>query len=242
VDDLKGLLDEKGIESATLARLYGTGAETVYAVTRPGAEAVAAWRALRDALAGRGWWPVILGAEEGIRRIGEDLEFNLEGTSPRAVVEKGLALSPEAWLAERGAGEDGPDESEWSDEIEIAPNHTFGVARDVLSGEPFASVAIALVPAVATWEVPAYLGIGGWNDCPNPEAHVALMRRWHERHGAAAAPAATSSRSRGSRRRSRLARAGPCSRRTWRRGLAGGARRGAPASGERRRPSGARRR
>ncbi|MDQ3930735.1 MAG: DUF4253 domain-containing protein, partial [Chloroflexota bacterium] len=49
---------------------------------------------------------------------------------------------------------------------------------------PLPTVHIALVPTVANWEVPAYLKFGGWNDCPPPEQHVAVLKRWHELYGA----------------------------------------------------------
>lgn len=184
MDELERLLDEKGIDRATLRRLFGEGTDAVYAVTRSGAEAIDAWHRFRDALEGAGWWPVVLGAEESVRRIGEDLQFNLEDSSPRRVVERGIALDTDAWLAEH-TSDDEPapdDESEW--EVEPGPNEAYTIASDVLTGEPFARVAIALVPTATAWEVPAYLGIGGWNDCPSPEVHVAMLRRWHERHGA----------------------------------------------------------
>lgn len=43
---------------------------------------------------------------------------------------------------------------------------------------------IAKVPASRSYEALAHIGFGGWNDCPTDEEHVAVLRYWHERHGA----------------------------------------------------------
>lgn len=50
--------------------------------------------------------------------------------------------------------------------------------------QPPASTWILLVPASHGWEVPAMLRFGGWNACPTPQVHVAMIRRWHEKYGA----------------------------------------------------------
>jgi hypothetical protein len=177
------LLEAGGVDCGSLERVFENGDASVFGLTRPGAEAIEAWFAVRDAVGGRGWWPVVLGPKAHLVRIGEDLEFNLEATPPRAVVGRGLALDTDAWFAEHAPDHE-PDECEWSGQIEPGPNENFTVARDVLSRAFFDHVTIALVPAAHPWEVPAYLGIGGWNDCPQPYEHVAILRRWHERYGA----------------------------------------------------------
>jgi uncharacterized protein DUF4253 len=183
MDELKRLLGEEGIETESLRLLFGEGDAAIYGVTRTGEEAIDAWFVLRECVAGRGWWPVVLGPDERVDRVGEDLEFNLEGTSPRALIEKARAIDADAWLAEQGA-DGAPDACEWSDEIRIAPNRTFTVATNILTQRSYPRVTIGLVPAAEPWEVPAYLGLGGWNECPSPEVHAAIMRRWHERFGA----------------------------------------------------------
>lgn len=43
---------------------------------------------------------------------------------------------------------------------------------------------IGLIPTPRSYEVPAYLRFGRWNECPPPEIHVALARQWNERFGA----------------------------------------------------------
>lgn len=56
--------------------------------------------------------------------------------------------------------------------------------RDILNGELHEAVAFALVADADPFEVPAYLGFGGWNDCPEPELQVAVLREWERTYGA----------------------------------------------------------
>lgn len=45
-------------------------------------------------------------------------------------------------------------------------------------------VFIAKVPTPHSYEAIAYIGFGGWNDCPKDEEHVAVLKYWHDRYGA----------------------------------------------------------
>jgi hypothetical protein len=58
------------------------------------------------------------------------------------------------------------------------------VAFDILSGKPLQRAHIALIPTDDWTTVPAHLRWGGWNDCPEPEYHVAALRSWRDRFGA----------------------------------------------------------
>ena len=46
---------------------------------------------------------------------------------------------------------------------------------------------LAKIPVQHPWEVFAYLPFGGWNDCPDTAALMAVSKYWHEQHGAAPA-------------------------------------------------------
>ena len=50
-----------------------------------------------------------------------------------------------------------------------------------LKGKP---AAVLLVRVEHSYEVPAYLGFGGWNECPPPELQVAVLREWQKEYGA----------------------------------------------------------
>jgi hypothetical protein len=50
-----------------------------------------------------------------------------------------------------------------------------------LKGKP---AVMLLVRLEHSYEVPAYLEFGGWNDCPPPEMQVAILREWRKEYGA----------------------------------------------------------
>ena len=43
---------------------------------------------------------------------------------------------------------------------------------------------LVLIRVNHSCDVPAYLSFGGWNECPVPEIHVALLREWQRDYGA----------------------------------------------------------
>lgn len=165
----------------------------------PGAHALAEWERLRAE--GRGW-PVIVGNDEQLEAIAELFSLDDEAVfptptgvtphfgsapspTPAAILAKAATYSLPTILAQRvNADPDWPEPplGEWP-----APGAVEGsgltVASDILSGRPFPRVHILLIPTAHSWEVPAYLRWGGWNDCPSPAEHVAALRHWHERFG-----------------------------------------------------------
>jgi hypothetical protein len=46
------------------------------------------------------------------------------------------------------------------------------------------SALIGLFPCDDSYEVPAILAYGGWNGCPFPAEHVAILRYWQDRYDA----------------------------------------------------------
>lgn len=57
-------------------------------------------------------------------------------------------------------------------------------ARDGLTGQPFETVYIVILPTDDPAESLAYLGWGGWHECPDDATHVAVLRRWQKLYGA----------------------------------------------------------
>lgn len=82
--------------------------------------------------------------------------------------------------------EDGPRSKaplgEWPTEIADSPG--LAVAYDVLTDSSLPKVHIVLVPTDDPTTVPAHLRLGGWNECPAPQYHVAALRHWRDRYGA----------------------------------------------------------
>ncbi|MBO9880704.1 DUF4253 domain-containing protein [Xanthomonas sp. D-109] len=129
--------------------------------------------------------PVALGDDDDLDRTMEALEHN--NASTLEIVEAAESIDIQEWFKER-VTED-PDYYAVDGE-ELAPGpqpaqaKPLSLAFDVLSGAPKAKVHIALIPTTKPWEVPAHLKMGSWNECPEPEVHIAVFRSWFERYGA----------------------------------------------------------
>ena len=49
---------------------------------------------------------------------------------------------------------------------------------------PGSELIIAKIPAVNPWELPVWVPMGGFNECPNPETQAAIFRYWNEKYHA----------------------------------------------------------
>ena len=70
----------------------------------------------------------------------------------------------------------------WPDQVDALNAPT--VTSDILTGEPFKRIHIAIIPARSATDIPAYLAWGNWNSNPPAEVHVAMFRRWNAKYGA----------------------------------------------------------
>ncbi|HTF88654.1 MAG TPA: DUF4253 domain-containing protein [Planctomycetota bacterium] len=144
-------------------------------------DALSTWERLRALTERTGYYPVLLRDEHGM--LAEE-----RGLAPaEQLLEAAKALDGKAWLEARAkeANED-PEAAAprgKPDEPAEAQNK-FVLPFDVLSGKPVDDLWLLLIPTRFGHEVPAYIGFGGWNACPPPEVHVAVLRHWHERYGA----------------------------------------------------------
>ncbi len=130
-----------------------------------------------------GAFPVLLGDRSAFVQT-LDL-MSTDGISFESTLAAGLSLDPELWM---------------KDQVDSDPEHfdfrntKLGRAYKVLPltaarnggfGDGFKKeVFIGLLPVSHGWQVPALLGLGGWNACPEAHVHVAFFRRWQERYGA----------------------------------------------------------
>jgi hypothetical protein len=173
-------LRASGIDPATLEVLFPRGEKSVHVLRIHGSRAIDLWRRLRGAVERTGSWPVILGKPELLAEIEES-----ETRSPEEIIEAARKIDAASWLEKRV--EEEPDvheveEGSWPSKAK--PATAFQTPYDVLGGKPLPEVLVALVPTLNSWEAPAHLKYGAWNECPPPEAHVALMKRWHDLYGA----------------------------------------------------------
>lgn len=154
-------------------------------VNVPGTEAVETCLRLRAEGAGR-FTPVILGDPKNLASVLEGL--NASDSSPQTIIERAGGITMQSFLAKRLAEEGeyfrSVERGEWPDNV--APSHNLTGHTEVvkMKNVPLKSVVICKVPTARSWEVPAYLCFGPWNESPTAEEHVALLRYWHENYGA----------------------------------------------------------
>lgn len=69
---------------------------------------------------------------------------------------------------------------------DVAPNMGSSIVLSYENGQMQfrPEVHIVFVPARDAAEIPAYLGLGGWNACPPAENMVAALRQWNKDYGA----------------------------------------------------------
>jgi hypothetical protein len=148
-----------------------------------GDEAVSTCLRLRVEGAGR-FTPVILGDPKCLSILRDVI--TADGDSPQRIIDRSEEISMQSFVDARLAGEGeyyrNVKKGEWSENGAVSQNLTGHT--DLVKGIPLKRVAICKVPTPRSWEVPAYLSFGGWNECPGPEVHVALLRYWHETYGA----------------------------------------------------------
>jgi Domain of unknown function (DUF4253) len=202
--NLLGAIQDAGVNVDEL-RVIEAGGTAIAIIDVPGSAAIGSWQALRAAVTTTGHWPVVLGGEDEVERLSERLGY-ADG-SPANVLAAAEQLLPHAhaFLDAGGADrdlagrlglvvedyEDGElaemrDGGSLDENIpeDAQPIAGFTVPLDILTGKPRDVVNIALVPCREGWQVPAYLAVGGWNECPPVETQAALHRAWNERYGA----------------------------------------------------------
>jgi hypothetical protein len=129
-----------------------------------------------------GFFPVVVGDEKELALVVEAMELN--ELSAEEIIESGESIELSRWIDERVAQDPDLyiDDGFELDDLQQSP--ALLLALDISTGKPKPKVHIAVVQAENPWEVPAHLKIGGWNDCPPTEVHVAFFKSWFERYGA----------------------------------------------------------
>ncbi len=148
----------------------------------PGLEAEAIIEELRISSPGR--TPILFGSTHEAGILFERRENR--GKSAEQWLREAEVFDIDGWLAQRAmefqAEEYTPRRGPWPEQATTYRHLT--IPHEILVDEPKRSVIIGLLPTRDPTETAAYLGFGGWNDCPFPPVHVLLARRWHERYGA----------------------------------------------------------
>ena len=97
-------------------------------------------------------------------------------------IDQWLAQRREDFEADQDPDEPSPSRGDWPGVA--TPMTELHVSKDLLKAGSKATCIIGLLPTPDPTEVAAYLSFGGWNDCPDPQVHICLARRWRDRHGA----------------------------------------------------------
>lgn len=194
-------LRKAGIDLSAQEVLVTSSGEELYVLSTHGSQAIQLWRRLRELVSRTEHWPILIGEEENLDALREQLQSSDFGTT-KEILDRALAIDEVKWLGQKHeelvdellefGGQlysDSAEESLGSREefrglprgpwpAESTPCHDFQIPIGVGAGKPLPEVNIALVPTQTCWHVPAYLRFGAWNECPQPEEHVALMRFW----------------------------------------------------------------
>ncbi len=162
----------------------------VYRFALRGRKAVQGWLALRERFPKTGYWPIILGPDDAIRRHNNALT-DCHAQSVREITHRAEAIDGNEWSAARLRHwlESDPEYCRphgvaWPDETAIRRLTQFSAPQDVLTGHPLRHVWMGLLPVRHPCEAAAVMRFGDWNAVPPPEVHVALHRRWHGQFGA----------------------------------------------------------
>lgn len=148
-----------------------------------GKDALKHLRELRHEGHDRGFQVILLGGQDDADSLSENRESS--ETSPEEYLELASHVNVDEWLKEKASNdpEEYPAENgEWPHKT---PQHGSILAHlDILSRKPKEVVCLAKIRISKNWEVPAYIGMGGWNECPDAAVLTAFAKRWHEKYGA----------------------------------------------------------
>jgi hypothetical protein len=176
----------KGLSLPSLFSVRAASFE-IHGFTAAGEDALDWWQRLRTAHPVTGHWPVLMD-----RDILDWLAGLSERTDHVKAVEQAQSLDGAAILRARGKARldlyglepekkifaELRGEGEWPTD----PDRPGFRAPFDHNDQP-RQVVVTLIPAAAGWQVPAVLGFGGWNDCPEPAEHAAILHYWHDRYG-----------------------------------------------------------
>jgi hypothetical protein len=138
--------------------------------------------------------PVIVGGDDDLARIIEDMESQTE--SVEGYFQQADKLGLDFSIADYRNSTRDEEEQEDEEYAEFLKGikgdwpssgyalNTPTIVTDVASGQPLQTVWLLRIPAKFSIEIPAYLKWGDWNDCPPAHVHVAMLRKWQRDYGA----------------------------------------------------------
>ena len=152
------------------------------------------WEELTEEGREKGFIPLIISSsdilEENLEFLYEDynIEKTPEGISKhkKSIIEKAKEINAEKFLKERYE-----EYSDMHDDMDILgefedriPTNSFSSHLDYGTNTPHEEVIIAKIPTQNPWELPVWMPMGGFNDCPLPEEQIAVFKHWYDKYGA----------------------------------------------------------
>ncbi|MCL1866884.1 MAG: DUF4253 domain-containing protein [Oscillospiraceae bacterium] len=136
---------------------------------------------------GEGFFPLIIVPDESLAE-----SFKMWDSYEEGILNEASGVNVDSFLKER-LEDCEADESPLSDwlgeegdaESESEPETQVGFSGSIeYDNSPYPELIIAKIPAENPWELPAWVPMGGFNDCPVPYEQVAVFKRWNEKYGA----------------------------------------------------------
>lgn len=133
---------------------------------------------------------IVIGSPDDAALLNDALSMSY---SASRTLQDSAGIDAEQWLAAKRlelqasfdeAGEDGLDSlaGKWAGGSGL--QQSFALDKDILTQEPLEKLAAIEVPCEGSWQVPAHLNFGGWNNCAAPAEHCALWQYWQRKYGA----------------------------------------------------------
>jgi len=151
-----------------------------------GDDAVETLMVKREAYPATGLYPFIIGDQEQLSLVQENMEANNSDQAKDLNVATSFDI--QEWLTRRkdelGFEEFNASEIEGDWPGEMAGAMELTAHTNIMNGRPLKQVYIGLVEVDEPWQVPVAVQSGGWNDCPYPGVQGGIMRYWQQAYGA----------------------------------------------------------
>ncbi|PWT97420.1 MAG: hypothetical protein C5B53_08070 [Candidatus Melainabacteria bacterium] len=197
-------LKSAGMDTKSLTALDWPGLHSrIFTLQTEGGKAIELWQRTRALTDHTGFWPLIVGEEEHLTALRDNYEMELSseeesvnshhalGDSMSRLISSGESLDLDEWFKARIAEEKDRaqcEEGTWPIDLPSRGNRNLALTHryDYAAGseKPLARVFLLFLPVTVAWQVPAILRLGGWNQCPQTDTHVAVAKAWRQRYGA----------------------------------------------------------
>jgi hypothetical protein len=191
---LKAVLSGSGVdpdEIKLIRHLPGEGRYAkIFGLVVTGKRAVNTWMELRSLATQTNRWPLIMG---GLEELDSDLlaKMEEEEASVQDILDRVDKVDIDQWVTdainrepERYAIPPGKDRGQFGSMRWFKTENSIKSHKNRRTMATLPYVLIGLFPVSEGWKVPAVMKWGGWNKCPSPEIHCAVLRHWGEKHGA----------------------------------------------------------